>query len=58
MHYFWFVPVFLLVLCGVWLLYLLVARRLPENPDRSVEGALAAEHEEDAAAAAKADKTA
>jgi len=45
-------------LCGVWLLYLLVARRLPENPDRSVEGALAAEHEEDAAAAAKADKTA
>ena len=58
MHYFWFIPVFAVVLFGVWLLYLAVARRLPDNSDRSVDGALAAEHDEDVAAAAKADKTA
>jgi len=56
MHYFWFIPVLALLLVGVWLLYLAVARRLPDNSDRSVEGALAAEHDEDAAAAAKAHK--
>ena len=49
MHYFWFIPVLALILVGVWVFYLVVARRLPDNPDRSVEGALAFEHEEDAA---------
>lgn len=56
MHYFWFVPVFAVVVLGVWLLYLGVARRQPEHPERSVEGALEVEREEDAAAA-KSEKT-
>lgn len=50
MHYFWFIPVFALVALGVWLLYLGVARGLPKESDRSVEGALAVEREEDATA--------
>lgn len=54
MHYFWFIPIFALGLVGVWVLYLVVARRLPDNSDRSVEGAMAVEHEEDVAASAKA----
>jgi len=56
MHYFWFIPVVVLVLLGVWVLYLAVARRAPEHPERSVEGAQEVEREEDAAAAAKNDK--
>jgi hypothetical protein len=51
MHYFWFIPVFVVILGGVWVLYLVVARRLADNPDRSVEGALAVEREEDAVVA-------
>ena len=50
MHYFWFIPVFALVAVGVWLLYLGVARGLPKESDRSVEGALAVERDEDSAA--------
>lgn len=50
MHYFWFIPLFALLAVGVWLLYLGVARRLPKESDRSVEGALAVERDEDAAA--------
>jgi hypothetical protein len=49
MHYFWFIPVFAMVAIGVWLLYLGVARRLPKESERSVEGALAVERDEDAA---------
>ena len=56
MHYFWFIPVFAVVLFGVWLLYLVVARRLPKNSERSVDGALAAEHRGEVAAATGSDK--
>jgi hypothetical protein len=56
MHYFWFIPFLVLMLFGVWVLYLTVARRLPKNSDRSVEGALAVEAEEDAARSAQPDK--
>jgi hypothetical protein len=45
MHYFWFIPLVGLVLVGVWVLYLLVARGQPEHPERSVEGALAEDQE-------------
>ena len=52
MHYFWFIPVFLILIAGIWILYLVVARRLPKTSTRSVEDAQADERAEDAAKAA------
>jgi cytochrome c-type biogenesis protein CcmH/NrfF len=39
--YFWFVPVFLLLVLGVVVLYFIVGRGLPKTSDRSVADALA-----------------
>jgi len=49
MHYLWVVPLFLIMAVGVAVLYLVVvvARGLPKASDRSVEGALAEEREEE-----------
>jgi hypothetical protein len=41
MHYFWFIPLFAVMLVGIWVLYLMVARGLPKTSNRSVEDALA-----------------
>lgn len=41
MHYFWFIPLFVVMLVGIWVLYLMVARGLPKTSNRSVEDALA-----------------
>ena len=49
MHYFWFIPLFVALVVFTWVLYLVVARGVPKTSDRSVEGALAAEREEEAA---------
>lgn len=51
MHYFWFIPLFAVMVVFVWGFYLIVARGLPKTSDRSVEGALNAEREEEAAKA-------
>jgi hypothetical protein len=48
MHYFWFVPLLVILAVCTWIFYLAVARRLPKTSDRSVEGALAAEHADEA----------
>jgi len=58
MQYFWFIPVFALVVVGVWLLYLVTARSQPEHPERSVDGAHELEHAEDEAAAKQTAKQA
>jgi cytochrome c-type biogenesis protein CcmH/NrfF len=58
MHYIWFIPVFALVVVGVWLLYLVAARGQPEHPERSVDGAHELERAEDEAAAKRAAKQA
>ena len=47
MHYFWFVPVFVVLAVLTWALYLAVGRGLPKTSDRSVEDAQAMEREED-----------
>ncbi len=47
MHYFWFVPLFVVLAVGVWVFYLLVARGLPKSSDRSVADALEMERQED-----------
>lgn len=47
MHYFWFVPLFVVLAVGVVALYLVVARGLPKKSDRSVEDAQALERDED-----------
>ena len=47
MHYFWFIPLFLVLVVLTWLFYLGVARRLPKTSDRSVQDAQAVEREED-----------
>jgi hypothetical protein len=54
MHYFWFIPLVFVMIVFVWGLYLVVARSLPKTSDRSVEGALNAEREEEEAAKALA----
>lgn len=41
MHYFWFIPLFVVMLVCIWGLYLMVARGLPKTSNRSVEDALA-----------------
>ncbi|MEY4385353.1 MAG: hypothetical protein RLY20_636 [Verrucomicrobiota bacterium] len=41
--YFWFVPLFLLLLISVVVLYFIVGRGLPKISDRSVSDALAEE---------------
>lgn len=51
MHYFWFIPLFALMVVGIWVLYLVAARREPAHPERSVDGAHALEQAEDEAAA-------
>jgi len=56
MHYFWFIPVLVLVLLGVWLLYLVAARNQPEHPERSVDGAHELERAEDEEAAKQTPK--
>ena len=58
MHYIWFIPVFALVLVGVWLLYLVAARNQPEHPGRCVDGAHELERAEDEAAAKQTAKRA
>ena len=57
MHYFWFIPLFVILAVFTWAFYLAVARRLPKTSDRSVEGALAAEREEERERAAKSPAT-
>lgn len=41
MHYFWFVPLFVVAACLIWVFYLAVARGLPPVSNRSVSDALA-----------------
>ena len=57
MQYFWFVPLLVILAVLIWVFYLVVARGLPKTSDRSVEGALAQEREEEAAKAAAKSET-
>jgi len=54
MHYFWFIPMILVLIGGICILYIVVARGLPKKSTRSVEDALAEERSEDEAAQASA----
>lgn len=55
MHYFWFIPLFVVMLVGIWVLYWMVARGLPKTSNRSVEDALAEDESPTAPAAPKSD---